>query len=99
MQIANTRRNATGNLFLESITDFQNISKTTMVQSNCMSISFINKGSNTVNVNGLKLAANDTIEIAQPNSFIDRTQYQVSFDSDGSASNCLVIRILPKNQS
>ena len=99
MQIANTRRNATGNLFLESITDFQNISKTTMVQSNCMSISFINKGSNTVNVNGLKLAANDTIEIAQPNSFIDRTQYQVSFDSDGSSSNCLVIRILPKNQS
>jgi len=93
------RNRGTGNVFLESITDFTNISKTTNVQSNCMSITFINKGSNTVNVNGLKLATDETIEVAQPNTFIDRTQYQVSFDSDGSASNCLVIRILPKNQS
>ena len=93
------RNSGKGNVFLESITDFQNILKTTMVQSNCMSITFVNKGSNTVNVNGLKLAQNETIEIAQPNTFIDRTQYQVSFDSDGTTSNCLVIRILPKNQS
>ena len=93
------RSSGTGNIFLESITDFTNISKPTMVQSNCMSITFINKGSNTVNVNGLKLATDETIEVSQPNTFIDRTQYQVSFDADGSASNCLVIRILPKNQS
>lgn len=93
------RNSGNGNVFLESITDFQNILKTTMVQSNCMSITFVNKGSNTVNVNGLKLAQNETIEIAQPNTFIDRTQYQISFDSDGTTSNCLVIRILPKNQS
>ena len=93
------RNSGNGNVFLESITDFQNILKTTMIQSNCMSITFVNKGSNTVNVNGLKLAQNETIEIAQPNTFIDRTQYQVSFDSDGTTSNCLVIRILPKNQS
>ncbi len=95
----NMRNSGTGNVFLESITDFNNISKATMIQSNCMSITFINKGSNTVNVNGLKLATDETIEVAQPNTFIDRTQYQVSFDADGSASNCLVIRILPKNQS
>jgi hypothetical protein len=93
------RNSGKGNVFLESITDFQNILKTTMIQSNCMSITFVNKGSNTVNVNGLKLAQNETIEIAQPNTFIDRTQYQLSFDSDGTTSNCLVIRILPKNQS
>jgi len=99
MDGTNNRNKGGGNLFLESITDFANISSSKMVQSNCMSISFINKGSNTVNVNGLKLAANDTIEIAQPNTFIDRTQYQVSFDADGTTSNCLVIRILPKNQS
>jgi len=95
----NMRNRGAGNVFLESITDFTNISKPTMIQSNCMSITFINKGSNTVNVNGLKLAADETIEIAQPNTFIDRTQYQLSFDSDGTTSNCLVIRILPKNQS
>jgi len=92
-------RKGEGNYFLESITDFQNISYTKMVQSNCMSISFVNKGTNSVNINGLKLAANETIEVSQPNAFIDRTQYQLSFDNDGAESNCLVIRILPKNQS
>jgi len=93
------RSSGSGNIFLESITDFTNISKTTNVQSNCMSITFINKGSNTVNINGLKLSTDETIEVAQPNTFIDRTRYTVGFDSDGSESNCLVIRILPKNQS
>lgn len=87
-----------GNYFLESITDFQNISSTKMVQSNCMSITFVNKGDTTVTINGLVLQADETIEIGQPNSFIDRTQYQVSFGV-GASKNCLVIRILPKNQS
>jgi len=87
-----------GNYFLESITDFENISSTKMVQSNCMSITFVNKGTSTVTINGLELTANETIEVAQPNSFIDRTQYQVSFAASG-ANNVLVIRILPKNQS
>ena len=91
-------RQGPGNYFLESITDFQNISSTKMVQSNCMSISFINKGTSTVTINGLELTANETIEVSQPNTFIDRTQYQVSFAAGGS-NNCLVIRILPKNQS
>ena len=89
---------STGNYFLESITDFQNISTTKIVQSNCMSITFVNKGDTTVTVNGLVLQANETIEVAQPNTFIDRTQYQVSFGA-GASKNCLVIRILPKNQS
>ena len=91
-------RTGTGNYFLESITDFENISSTKMVQSNCMSISFINKGTSTVTINGLELTANETIEVSQPNSFIDRTQYQLSFAA-GGANNVLVIRILPKNQS
>tara|TARA_B110000503_G_scaffold56831_1_gene90976 strand:+ start:831 stop:1115 length:285 start_codon:yes stop_codon:yes gene_type:complete len=91
-------RTGTGNYFLESITDFENISSTKMVQSNCMSISFINKGTSTVTINGLELTSSETIEVAQPNSFIDRTQYQVSF-ATGGQNNILVIRILPKNQS
>tara|TARA_R110000851_G_scaffold300850_1_gene457098 strand:- start:1316 stop:1609 length:294 start_codon:yes stop_codon:yes gene_type:complete len=97
--MANNRINDTGNVFLESITDFNNVSASTMVQSNCMSITFINKGDTIITVNSLELAVNETIEIAQPNTFIDRTQYQVSFASGGVNNNCLVIRILPKNQS
>jgi hypothetical protein len=91
-------RQGPGNYFLESITDFQNISLPKMVQSNCMSISFINKGTVDATINGLTLAANETIEVSQPNAFIDRTQYQVSFAAGGT-NNLLVIRILPKNQS
>ena len=97
--MANNRINDTGNVFLESITDFNNVSTSTMVQSNCMSITFINKGDTVVTINSLRLAVNETIEISQPNTFIDRTQYQVSFASGGVNNNCLVIRILPKNQS
>ena len=97
--MVNKRATGNGNIFLEALTDFVNITSSTMVQSNCMSVTFINKGTNTVNVNGLKLSTDETIEISQPNTFLDRTQYQVTFDADGSASNCLVIRILPKNQS
>ena len=92
-------RQGPGNYYLESITDFQNISYTKMVQSNCMAITFINKGSNTVNINGLKLVELESLSVSQVESFIDRTQYQVSFDNDGSESNLLVIRTLPKNQS
>jgi hypothetical protein len=96
----NKRINETGNVFLESITDFENVCNSKMVQSNCMSITFINKGTSVVNVNGLKLAIDETIEIAQPNAFIDRSQYQISFDAGlGLLDNCLVLRILPKNQS
>lgn len=97
--MANNRINDTGNVFLESITDFNNVSTSTMVQSNCMSITFINKGDTIVNINSLQLAVNETIEVAQPNTFIDRTQYQVSFAAGGLDNNLLVIRILPKNQS
>ena len=97
--IKNNRINDTGNVFLESITDFNNVSSSTMVQSNCMSITFINKGDTIVTINSLQLAINETIEIAQTSTFIDRTQYQVSFASGGVNNNCLVIRILPKNQS
>ena len=99
LHIEDTKQNATGNKFLGSITDFENVAKPKMQQSNCISISFINKGSNSVNINNLKLAENESINISQPNQFIDRSQYQISFDSDGSASNLVVIRIMPKSQS
>mgnify|MGYP003644828528 CR=1 FL=1 len=98
--MANNRINDTGNVFLESITDFNNVSTSTMVQSNCMSITFINKGDTVVTVNSLELAVNEKIEIVQLSAFIDRTQYQVGFVSGiGINNNCVVIRTLPKNQS
>jgi len=90
---------ATGNVYLETIADFKNVTKSKDVESNCISINFVNKGSNTVVVNGLKIAENQSFQISQPSACIDRTIYQVSFDSDGATSDLVIIRILPKNQS
>jgi len=60
------------------------------VESNCSSLSFINKGTNPATVNGYTLYFGD-IYIptgSQPNE-IDRTDYTVSFT--GSGSNALVV--------
>lgn len=89
----------TGNVFLESITDFQNIETARMLQSNCLSIKFVNNGNKRAIINGYTLKTNETLEIRQQSGFIDRTQYQISFRNDEGNPDVDVIRILPKNQS
>lgn len=93
------KKNSNGVSYLETITDFQNVTKTKRIQSNCVSIAFINKGDNTANINGLKLANNESVSVSQNNGCIDRSQYNISFDADGTESNLVIIKILPKNQS
>jgi len=93
------RNNKQGNYFLESIADFQNIETAKMIQSNCLSIKFINNGNKTANVNGIELAQNEELEIRQQSGFIDRTQYQVTFKNEVGDPDLDIIRILPKNQS
>jgi hypothetical protein len=88
-----------GNVFLESITDFQNLTKPTMVQSNCLCIKFVNNGNKEAQVNGYLLAQNETLEIRQQSGFLDRTQYQLTFKNAEGNPDVDVIRILPKNQS
>jgi len=90
---------ATGNVYLESISDFKTYYSARIVESDCIAISFINKGSNTVYINGLTLSQNESLDISQPNSFIDKSKYEISFASDGISSELVVIRILPLNQS
>ena len=89
----------TGNVFLESITDFQNIESGRMLQSNCLSIKFVNNGNRRAVINGYTLRTNETLEIRQQSGFIDRTQYQISFVNEAGNPDVDVIRILPKNQS
>ena len=87
-----------GNVYLETITDFKSVSKGQQVESNCLSISFVNKGTNACNINGLELAQGESFAVDQTSGCLDRTKYQVSFT--GIGTNALqVTRILPKNQS
>jgi len=88
-----------GNVFLESITDFQNIETSRMLQSNCLSIKFVNNGNKTAIINGFTLGTNETLEIRQQSGFLDRTQYQITFANEEGDPDVDVIRILPKNQS
>jgi len=83
--------------YLETITDFENVTSSKIVKSNCIGICFVNKGSNSVNINGLVLATNESFKISQEQRQIDRTQYRVFFLSDGSESNLVVIKTSPKN--
>jgi hypothetical protein len=97
--MANNRVYDTGVDFLETITDFQNCETPRMLQSNCLSIKFVNNGNKVAQINGLKLGTNETLEIRQQSGMIDRTQYQLTFANAVGDPDVDVIRILPKNQS
>lgn len=97
--MANNRVYDTGVDFLETITDFQNLTKAKMVQSNCLSIKFVNNGNKVAQVNGFLLNQNEELEIRQQSGMIDRTQYQLTFKNAVGDPDVDVIRILPKNQS
>lgn len=88
-----------GNVFLESITDFQNLTKPRVVQSNCLCIKFVNNGNKVAQINGFLLNQNEELEIRQQSGFIDRTQYQLTFKNTAGNPDIDVIRMLPKNQS
>ena len=88
-----------GNVFLETISDFENLTKPKMIQSNCLSIKFVNNGNKVAKINGVKLVTNETLEIRQQSGMIDRTQYQLTFANAEGDPDVDVIRILPKNQS
>ena len=97
--MANNRVYDTGVDFLETITDFQNLTKPKMVQSNCLSIKFVNNGNKVAQINGFLLNQNEKLEIRQQSGMIDRTQYQLTFKNAVGDPDVDVIRILPKNQS
>lgn len=66
---------------------FEFVGDTKMLTSDCIAIAFRRKaGTNPVTVNGYPLEENETLRIAQNVGDIDRTQYQIAFQS-GAASN------------
>ena len=85
-------------MYLETLTDFKSFSKGQIIESNCLSISFVNKGTNDVNINGLVLTQGESFAVDQSSGCLDRTKYQISFSGIGT-NDLQVSRILPKNQS
>jgi hypothetical protein len=77
---------------------FEYVTIPKMITSDCIAIAFFrpSTGTNPVKVNGLPIEAGQTFYVEQNVGDIDRTQYQVTFQT-GTGDNILhVVRTLPK---
>jgi len=59
--------------------------------SNCSAITFINYGSNTVDINGVDLTQGQQLTIEGNVNEIDQTTYQVQFTGASAANNSLTV--------
>ena len=78
-----------------TINDSYTIAIGKRVDSNCLSIDFINKTtSNPVSINGIIIAAGDQFRVTQISGFIDTTTYDVVFQAGAGVNELVVSRIL-----
>ena len=74
-------------------TEVKNYYDDSYMESNCNAITFLNVGTNTVNVNGIDLQQSQSFIVGGNRGEIDSTQYYVQFTGAGS-NNLAVIRKL-----
>lgn len=85
------------NEFKRSTTTVREYRSAQQVEANCIAIDFINKGTDTVFVNDLPLTGGQSISIAPPDGYIDRSKYEIRFENGvGLTQSLFVVRILPK---
>lgn len=70
--------------------------KSTSIESYCLAISFTrpSTGTSEVQINGIPLAAGQTLSISQNVGDIDNSRYEIRFDDLG-VNELWVVRILP----
>jgi hypothetical protein len=70
--------------------------KSTSIESYCLAISFTrpSTGTSEVQINGLPLAAGQTLSISQNVGDIDNSRYEIRFDNAG-LNELWVVRVLP----
>jgi len=61
------------------------------LSSNCSAITFINYGSNTVNINGVDLTQGQQLTIEGNVNEIDQTTYQLQFTGASAVNNSLTV--------
>lgn len=65
------------------------------VDSNCLSINFLNKTtSNPVAINGVIIAAGEQYRVTQTSGFIDTTTYDIIFQARAGVNEVVISRIL-----
>lgn len=70
--------------------------RSTSIESYCLAISFTrpSTGTSGVQINGIPLAAGQTLSISQSQDDIDNSRYEIRFDDTG-LNELWVIRVLP----
>jgi hypothetical protein len=70
--------------------------RSTSIESYCLAISFTrpSTGTSEVQINGLPLAAGQTLSISQNVGDIDNSRYEIRFDNAG-LNELWVVRVLP----
>lgn len=61
------------------------------LSSNCSAITFINYGSNSVNISGVNLTQGQQLTIDGNVNEIDQTSYQIQFSGSNAANNLLTV--------
>jgi hypothetical protein len=78
-----------------TISDSYTIAIGKRVDSNCLSINFLNKTtSNPVAINGVIIAAGEQYRITQTSGFIDTTTYDIVFQAGAGVNEVVISRIL-----
>lgn len=80
---------------IKTITETYTIAKSERVESNCLAILFfIPSTSNRATINGVPVAAGDSLQIEQSYGYIDTTWYDVVFSAGAGANELVVSRVL-----
>jgi hypothetical protein len=78
-----------------TINDSYTIAIGKRVESNCLSINFLNKTtSNPVAINGVIIAAGEQFRVTQTSGFIDTTTYDIQFQAGAGVNEVVISRIL-----
>lgn len=78
-----------------TINDSYTIAIGKRVDSNCLSINFLNKTtSNPVSINGVIIAAGEQFRVTQTSGFIDTTTYTIQFQAGAGVNEVVISRIL-----
>jgi hypothetical protein len=73
---------------------FTTLQQSQNVESNCLSIAFINTGTNNVKVNGALLTPAQQLSASVELGGIITTMFDIQFDGTGTGSNNLLIQYI-----
>lgn len=83
---------------IPTVTVTENLGESKIVQSNCIAIEFlVPLTGNSIQVNGVPVAAGSSRRISMSEGFLDTTQYNIVIQSGAGVDECYVSRTVVKD--